>query len=319
MTTEAETSPKAVVCTNITSVIAPQPPSQSSAALARKRRRQKMNSVQASSVTTATTVDPTIGAPCDALNGLPPKKRKVSDASSENLSATSTDNPAMLTRQKQQEAIPMAVGSSTVSPTSISSNDAVVSVAGRTTSSISTTGTNTTKSGKTTKSTARGGKGKKVRTQMRYDPDVPMTKEEAAIWRREARRVRNRESAAASRRKIRERIEELESEVELWKSKYEEAIQKLKEKESLTVAATQGNTAVDIISPCASPILSSPITAHSNNSITHQESANSNINSTTCAAPGALSPNNTHQSTNTSQVVEVNGHLIESILRPAES
>lgn len=62
---------------------------------------------------------------------------------------------------------------------------------------------------------------KKARTQARYDPDVPMTKEETARWRREARRVRNRESAAASRAKTRDRIAELEEEVNCWKTKYE--------------------------------------------------------------------------------------------------
>lgn len=54
---------------------------------------------------------------------------------------------------------------------------------------------------------------------MRYDPEVPMTKEEAAAWRREARRVRNRQSAAASRQKTRDRIEELEAEVQGWQNK----------------------------------------------------------------------------------------------------
>ena len=57
--------------------------------------------------------------------------------------------------------------------------------------------------------------------QMKYDPDVPMTKEEATAWRREQRRKRNRESAAASRQRQRDRINELEGEVEEWKSKYE--------------------------------------------------------------------------------------------------
>jgi len=70
-------------------------------------------------------------------------------------------------------------------------------------------------------------KGKK-KTQIRYDPDVPMTKEQLAAWRREARRVRNRESAAASRQRIRNRISELEVELEDWKSKYNDAVERLK-------------------------------------------------------------------------------------------
>lgn len=43
------------------------------------------------------------------------------------------------------------------------------------------------------------------------------------------RRVRNRESAAASRRKVRDRIEELEEEVGVWKLRYEEAMRRLGE------------------------------------------------------------------------------------------
>lgn len=65
------------------------------------------------------------------------------------------------------------------------------------------------------------------KTQVQYNPDVPMTKEQLTSWRREMRRVRNRESAAASRRKVRDRIEELEEEVDVWKMRYEEAMARL--------------------------------------------------------------------------------------------
>ena len=43
-----------------------------------------------------------------------------------------------------------------------------------------------------------------------------MTKEQLMAWRKEQRRKRNRESAAASRNKQRGKIEELEGEVALW-------------------------------------------------------------------------------------------------------
>jgi len=46
---------------------------------------------------------------------------------------------------------------------------------------------------------------------------------EVSAWRKEERRKRNRESAAASRQKTRDRISELEDEVTLWKSKFDEA------------------------------------------------------------------------------------------------
>mmetsp|Transcript_4186 Transcript_4186/g.8462 ORF Transcript_4186/g.8462 Transcript_4186/m.8462 type:complete len:204 (-) Transcript_4186:143-754(-) len=100
------------------------------------------------------------------------------------------------------------------------------------------------------------GKKRKVKkTQIRYDPDVPMSKEQLAAWRREARRVRNRESAAASRQRIRSRITELETEVDEYKSKYHAALDRLKELEELAknnanngavggeaVAASEGGT-----------------------------------------------------------------------------
>ena len=63
-----------------------------------------------------------------------------------------------------------------------------------------------------------------IKKQSRYMPGVPMTKDELKAWRKEARRVRNRESAAASRRRNRDRIGVLESEVEVLKSKYAAAL-----------------------------------------------------------------------------------------------
>lgn len=47
-----------------------------------------------------------------------------------------------------------------------------------------------------------------------------MSKDELSEWRKEQRRKRNRESAAASRNKTRVRIEELEGEVDQWKQRY---------------------------------------------------------------------------------------------------
>ena len=74
-----------------------------------------------------------------------------------------------------------------------------------------------------------GEEGKK--TQIQYNPDVPMSKEQLTAWRREMRRVRNRESAAASRRKVRDRIQELEQEVKCWKDRYEEVMARLAQAE----------------------------------------------------------------------------------------
>lgn len=80
---------------------------------------------------------------------------------------------------------------------------------------------------------ASSGSNKKAKKpQMKYDPEVPMTKEEAAVWRREQRRKRNRESAAASRQRQRDRISELEVEVEGWKTKFDVIMSKIKELET---------------------------------------------------------------------------------------
>jgi len=64
-----------------------------------------------------------------------------------------------------------------------------------------------------------------IKNQSRYDPGVTMTKDELKAWRKEARRVRNRESAAASRQKNRESIDILETEVKEVQSKYDAALQ----------------------------------------------------------------------------------------------
>jgi hypothetical protein len=64
-----------------------------------------------------------------------------------------------------------------------------------------------------------------IKKQSRYDPGVTLNKEELKAWRKEARRVRNRESAAASRKKNRESIESLQTKVDDIKAKYTAALQ----------------------------------------------------------------------------------------------
>lgn len=71
------------------------------------------------------------------------------------------------------------------------------------------------------------GNNKSRKVQVTYNPEISMTKEQLTAWRREQRRVRNRESAAASRRKVRDRIGELEDEVEIWKRRYQEVMARL--------------------------------------------------------------------------------------------
>jgi hypothetical protein len=64
---------------------------------------------------------------------------------------------------------------------------------------------------------------KGIKKQARYVPEVPMTKEQVKAWRREARRIRNRESAAECRRKTRDRIAELERQLGDLEHKYQQA------------------------------------------------------------------------------------------------
>jgi hypothetical protein len=100
-----------------------------------------------------------------------------------------------------------------------------------------------------------------IKKHARYDPGVPMTKEELVAWRKEARRVRNRESAAASRKRTRDRIQELEGEVAAIKSKYSAALQRIVELEAANTAV-HGTTSLpsltsfpqdaSLVSPCAS-------------------------------------------------------------------
>lgn len=100
--------------------------------------------------------------------------------------------------------------------------------------------------------------------QMRYDPDVPMTKEEAAVWRREQRRKRNRESAAASRQRQRDRIVELEVELDDWKDKFNDMMERIHKLEELTQTNVTDNLMAEIealepqtyVSPTSSPNLS---------------------------------------------------------------
>ncbi|KAL7503689.1 hypothetical protein ACHAXN_002862 [Cyclotella atomus] len=77
------------------------------------------------------------------------------------------------------------------------------------------------------------------RPQMKYDPEVPLSKEETSAWRREQRRKRNRESAAACRKRQRDRITELEVEVSEWKAKFDDAIRKLGQIEGQDGATVQ--------------------------------------------------------------------------------
>lgn len=119
-------------------------------------------------------------------------------------------------------------------------------------------------------------KKKQKKPQMKYDPDVPMTKEEAASWRREQRRKRNRESAAASRQRQRDRIFTLEGEIDDWKTKYESVLEKIRELEELTACSATASPS------SATPDDSQPILISSSN--TPADSAVDITDSTTDSA-----------------------------------
>mmetsp|Transcript_27670 Transcript_27670/g.32746 ORF Transcript_27670/g.32746 Transcript_27670/m.32746 type:complete len:409 (+) Transcript_27670:205-1431(+) len=77
----------------------------------------------------------------------------------------------------------------------------------------------------------------------RYEPDKPLTRpEDIKAWRNAARRKRNRESAEKSRNKVRDRIIDLEDQVEDYKSRYLavlETIRRRTEEEERTATQTQ--------------------------------------------------------------------------------
>lgn len=92
---------------------------------------------------------------------------------------------------------------------------------------------------------------KERKGQLKYDPDVPMTKDEASAWRREQRRKRNRESAAASRQRQQCRVAELEQELSVLKTQYEALLQKIQESvQSSKSTKDSPHISVSSLSPC---------------------------------------------------------------------
>lgn len=167
-------------------------------------------------------------------------------------------------------------------------------------------------------------KGKVIKSntkyQNRYEPDVPMTKEQEAAWRKEARRQRNRESAAASRNKVRNRIHELENEVQEWKNKYASLIKRLdllekSPRSSSTIIPSSPNATPKTIyvpcsiSTCSEEPVSMPLTLNYATDSHHISSSPSS---------SLLSPKSNIQQTVTNHV---DHHVIEinSRSRPAES
>lgn len=164
----------------------------------------------------------------------------------------------------------------------------------------------------------------KSKYQNHYEPSVPMTKEEEAKWRLEARKKRNRDSAAASRRKTQSRISELENEVKVWKSKHDLLYQKLNDMEKILssvrspfrpqalkqedvhnqfipISFQKANGSHSLVSPSDSPIL------HPNDEI-HVIPESFSL--------GTIKQESPFMSYHNSDVV-INQHLNEFVSRPA--
>lgn len=153
--------------------------------------------------------------------------------------------------------------------------------------------------------------------QMRYDPSVPMSKEETAAWRREQRRKRNRESAAASRQRQRDRIEELEEEVDDWKDKFNDAMSRLANLEKLLpqVFSSAPSDAVSTSPQISLPHIpsSNPLTVSPSPSPPHSPVQISLLSRT---IPTAFLPTFPTVGGQT-QEEKSNSHLNETISRPA--
>lgn len=151
---------------------------------------------------------------------------------------------------------------------------------------------------------------KKKKPQNKYEPDVPMTKEEAAAWRREQRRKRNRESAAASRQRQRDRITELETELGEWKAKFSAVMGRLNAAEA--ARGIVPSTASDLPISEEIRVESGTGSTDTTNGITTSDDDSAAAISTVAAV---------HQGTTlasmSNETQQQKHHLIETISRPA--
>merc|ERR1719199_1180156 len=143
---------------------------------------------------------------------------------------------------------------------------------------------------------------KKKKPQNKYEPDVPMTKEAAAAWRREQRRKRNRESAAKSRQRQRDRTVELEAELGEWKAKFSAVMDRLN--------AAEAARGIVPSTPSDLPI-SEEIRVESGTGSTDTTNGTTVPTDPPAAAPHQGSPSTSNETQ------QQQHHLIETISRPA--
>lgn len=97
----------------------------------------------------------------------------------------------------------------------------------------------------------------------KYEPDLPMEPDGVSAWRRAARKKRNRESAERSRNKVRNRILELEDQVQDYKDRYQSVIARIQKTEELLRnkdkdLLVDGVEQYSVVSPIASSMKSNP-------------------------------------------------------------
>lgn len=226
-----------------------------SASAARKRRREiLLHQRAAGTSSSAATPDPT-----PAPQSTPAASSVCPSVSPAAVQIVEQDAPLPVKKRRVEEG--SSLGAATSSPRPATSAATPVHVENFAAKTIISTKTPNEASGgkKTVTSKAK-------KPQMRYDPDVPMSKEATAAWRREQRRKRNRESAAASRQRQRDRIAELEVEVDDWKTKFAEVMTRLNAMEKARGMAPSSDADVEdkamvksqsTASPNLSPQLSS--------------------------------------------------------------
>jgi len=123
---------------------------------------------------------------------------------------------------------------------------------------------------------------KKQKIYLQYNPleNKEMTKDEIKQWRLQQRKLRNRQSAAASRQKVRNQIENLEKQVQVLQHKYDIVLDRLKHYEpsfdenNMYSEQQKPHNVVSYSSPSQSPSVVSC------NSI--DTSTTANINAVTC-------------------------------------
>jgi len=161
-----------------------------------------------------------------------------------------------------------------------------------------------------------------VDPEVRYSPDVSMTEEELAVWRREQRRIRNRDSAAMTRRKTRDLITNLKNNVADWKRKYEKLEDENKslrdyfQSRGLVIPDDIPKVLVkledpikSIVSPSSSPVLSAKNPANSTDVLAIPALVVSQSVGASLVPPAAMM--------NVKQRHQPTQHLIEMISRPA--